>query len=619
MKTQTRQPMVAQYLNAQMAYGASFSPHGTHLAFLSDITGVPQVWRVAVPAHPDEPLWPDRLSFSKDRVMGVWYSPATEPEQLIYAQDLGGNEKAQLYLLSPGLPDALCLTAGHEDAMHTFGEWSQDGKRILFSANRRHPGLFDLYVQPLDGQAQMVWQNEEPGYLGDVSFAPDGRRAVVTRTSSSFRHELFEVKLASGTVRRLVGVDEDVRYLGCRYAADGRALYLITDLNAEFLYVARLDLESGAVEGLVAPDWDCESLGLSPDRDKLAYAVNTEGVREIYLHDLETSAERRMPSIGSVPGLLADARMVFSPDSRYLAFSYSSAVRTADVYVWDLEDDRVVAVTRSSHGGIPTESFVAPQLVRYPTFDRDARGEVRQIPAWFYRPAPETPRPLPVIVIVHGGPESQYSPTFNPVLQCFLRCGYAVFAPNVRGSTGYGKAYSHLDDVEKRMDSVADLAHAVYWLRKQPDVDADRIAVYGGSYGGFMVLSAITTYPALWAAAVDIVGISNFVTFLENTSEYRRGHREAEYGRLDRDRAFLESIAPIHHVDRIAAPLMIIHGANDPRVPLSEAEQLVEAVSAHDVPVEFLVFDDEGHGLVKLENKLAAYAVIVAFLDKHLG
>jgi dipeptidyl aminopeptidase/acylaminoacyl peptidase len=188
----------------------------------------------------------------------------------------------------------------------------------------------------------------------------------------------------------------------------------------------------------------------------------------------------------------------------------------------------------------------------------------------------------------------------------------------VRGSTGYGKAYSHLDDVEKRMDSVADLAHAVHWLREQRGIDSERIVVYGGSYGGFMVLSALTTYPDLWAAGIDIVGISNLATFLENTSDYRRGHREAEYGSLARDRAFLERIAPINHVDQISVPLMVIHGANDPRVPLSEAEQLVQALEARDSPVEFLVFDDEGHGLAKLKNKLVAYPAIVAFLDRHL-
>ncbi|MCG8351080.1 MAG: S9 family peptidase, partial [Chloroflexales bacterium] len=277
---------------------------------------------------------------------------------------------------------------------------------------------------------------------------------------------------------------------------------------------------------------------------------------------------------------------------------------------WDLETDAIGALTHSSHAGIPVSQFIEPELIHYPTFDQ------RMIPAWFYRP--QSPGPWPVVVFVHGGPESQTKAMFFPILQYFASCGYAVLAPNVRGSSGYGKTYLGLDDVEKRMDSVADLAHAAYWLRDRPDVDAQRLVVYGGSYGGFMVLSALTRHPELWAAGVDLVGISNFVTFLENTGPYRRHSRESEYGSLERDRDFLISISPINYVDHIQAPLIVIHGANDPRVPLSEAEQIVAALRARQIPVEFLVYPDEGHGLVKLANKLDAYPKIVAFLDQHI-
>jgi dipeptidyl aminopeptidase/acylaminoacyl peptidase len=443
---------------------------------------------------------------------------------------------------------------------------------------------------------------------------------VVARVSSSFHHELFEVDLQAGVARRLVETEEDVRYLGCCYAPGGRSLYLVTDLGADLLYVARLDLEGGELEKVSAPGWDCEALRLSPDGRRLAYALNVGGVHEIRLLDLDTGATRAAPSVvEDVPGLLVGEQLVFSPDGKRLAFSFTLATRTPDIYIWELETDGVYAATRSSHGGIPVETFVAPELIHYPTFDQDDAGKTRRIPAWLYQPTQDGDKALPVVVVVHGGPEGQYRPTFNWLIQFFLHNGYAVLAPNVRGSTGYGKAYSHLDDVERRMDSVADLAHAVHWLREQPGIDGERIVVYGGSYGGFMVLSALTTYPDLWAAGIDIVGISNLATFLENTSDYRRGHREAEYGSLARDRAFLERIAPINHVDQISVPLMVIHGANDPRVPLSEAEQLVQALEARDSPVEFLVFDDEGHGLAKLKNKLVAYPAIVAFLDRHLS
>jgi dipeptidyl aminopeptidase/acylaminoacyl peptidase len=226
--------------------------------------------------------------------------------------------------------------------------------------------------------------------------------------------------------------------------------------------------------------------------------------------------------------------------------------------------------------------------------------------------------PLPAIINVHGGPEGQVRPWFNGIVQYLVSCGYVVLEPNVRGSAGYGYSYQSLDDVRLRMDSVADLRHAALWLGQMGLADPQRIAVMGGSYGGFMVLSAVTTYPDLWAAGVDIVGIANFVTFLENTGPWRRKHREAEYGSLEQDREFLEQISPIRAVERITAPMFVVHGANDPRVPVGEAEQIVSALRKREVPVEYLRFEDEGHGLVKRANRLVAYPAIARFLGKHL-
>jgi dipeptidyl aminopeptidase/acylaminoacyl peptidase len=551
-------------------------------------------------------------------VISAEFSPAPGDGRLLYARDVGGNENAQLFVLSADGASEACLTVGYEGAMHIPGRWSADGRRFLFAANRRDPALFDLYVQPLEGGACLAWQNDRPGYLANAAFSPDGQRAIATRMSSSFHHDLFEIDLAVGAARRLSPADGDVRYVASHYAPDGCSLFLLTDLDSDTLYIAHLDLESGALEPLVVPDWDIECMSLSPDGRYLAYAVNEHGAFRVQLRDLGSGLTRTASGLEAVPGVVTDGRLVFSSDAARLAFAWTSATRTSDVYVWDLAADRGWAVTRSSQGGIPPASFVAPELVHYATFDCDQGGAVRQIPAWFYLPAGGR-QPVPAVVLVHGGPESQYRPSFSFLIQYLVHGGYAVLAPNVRGSTGYGKAYSRLDDVEKRMDSVADLAHAARWLREQPGIDGKRLALYGGSYGGFMVLSAMTTYPDLWAAGVDVVGIGNFVTFLENTSAYRRAHREAEYGSLERDRDFLQRISPIHHVDQIAAPLMVVHGANDPRVPLSEAEQIVQALRARGVSVESMVFDDEGHGLVKLKNKRVAYPAIVAFLDRHLS
>ncbi|UCG23279.1 MAG: S9 family peptidase [Chloroflexota bacterium] len=616
---------INRFLNVRSAYGPRFSSDGRRLAFIADIGGVPQAWMIEPDFDSGRIAWPEQLTFGESRVMRVAFSPRPGDGRLIYAQDTGGDENSQFFLLSGDGSADLPLTEGHEAAVHIFGDWSADGRQIAFGANRRDPGLFDAYVQALDGQAQMVWQNDRPGFLGQMVFSPDGHRIAANRMVSSFHNELFEIDLVAGSVRSITPSTDQARYLDICYAADGRSLFMHTDLDSDFLRLARLDLGAApsakpALETLLALDWDTEYLALSPDGQSLAYAVNVQGASELYLLNLNTGQKRQAPLPGEAPGVVAlsDWYLEFSPDGRRLAFSYTSAIRTSDVFIWDLDSDRVMPVTRSSHGGLPLADFIAPELVHYPTFDSDRPDGVPSIPAWFYKPADVTDEPLPVIVFVHGGPEWQFKPFFHFFIQYFVQNGYAVLAPNVRGSTGYGKDYSHLDDVEKRLDSVADLAHAALWLRERPDVDGERIVVYGGSYGGFMVLAALTNYPNWWAAGVDVVGISDFVTFLENTSDYRRAHREAEYGSLEHDRQVLESISPIHQVDQIVAPMMVIHGANDPRVPLSEAEQLVEALKAREVPVEFLVFDDEGHGIHKLKNKLVAYPAVVDFLNRHL-
>ena len=604
-------PSVARFLNISTAYNPRFAPDGRSLIFLSTLTGIPQVWRVDVPAVGGKPLWPDQLTFGADRVQGAWLSPTAGKPRLIYARDKGGSENAQLFLLSPETGEEVLLTEGFAGAMHTFGGWSDDGRRFLFAANRRDGVRFDLYQQPLGEAAELIWENDAPGYLQSAIFSPDGRRVALSRVPNSSRSELFEIEVASGAVRLLSS--DKARYSVVAYADGGTSLIVLTDQAADFLYLARLELETLELTPLVQPEWDVECASLSPDGRLLAYVVNEGGAGKLHLYDIVTNTARGAPATLDPLGIAAmmDAHLSFSADSKHLAFSFYGSTRTSDIYLWDLERDEVQPVTHSSHGGLSPRTFVAPKLVHYPTFDD------LEIPAWFYR-TEEQAEPAPAVVIVHGGPEGQSRPNLNFLAQYLVQQGYAVLVPNVRGSTGYGNTYGHLDDVEKRMDAVADLAHTATWLKEQPGIAADRVAVYGGSYGGFMVLAALTTYPKLFAAGIDIVGISNFVTFLKNTSGYRRAHREAEYGSLEHDRAFLESISPLNQVDKISAPVMVIHGANDPRVPLSEAEQLTEALEARGISTEFLVFEDEGHGLVKLANKLVAYPAIVDFLDRQL-
>jgi dipeptidyl aminopeptidase/acylaminoacyl peptidase len=583
----------ARYLKIRGAWGASWSPDGDRLAFLTEITGVPQVWEVSSEAH--GPSWPEQLTFYEERVSSAEYSPIQN--RLLFGMDSGGNERTQLFLLEGG--EVTDLTRA-PDAIHYSGGFSPDGERVAYTATRRNGTDFDVFAQELDGEPETVW--EVPGYHTVSDWAPDGSALIVSRHHSNLNNDLYRLNLVNGEATLLTPHEGDARFSGARVTPDGRSVYLATDRDGDFMRLARLDLSTLELTYLTPDDWDVEEVELSGGGRSLLASRNVEGYSNLVLFSGEG---RRMPDVRVPEGVVGGFE--FAPDSGRLAFTLVGPTLNPDVWVLDLPEGEPRPVTRSSTAGIPRSSFRQPRPFRYPSFDG------REIPALLYEPEGEN---APVIVNVHGGPESQSRPTFAPVTQYLLHRGYAVLFPNVRGSTGYGKAYTHLDDVELRMDSVKDLAHAAEWLRGRGH---ERVAVMGGSYGGFMVLAALTEYPELWSAGVDIVGIANLVTFLENTGSYRRALREPEYGSLEKDREFLEAISPTHKAGNIRAPLMVIHGKNDPRVPVAEAEQIVERVRKNGGTVEYLLYEDEGHGLAKLKNRLDAYPKIAAFLDEHLA
>lgn len=599
-----------RYLNVRNAYGATFSPDGQRLSFLTDITGVAEVWSVTVGQPGGQAMWPEQLTFRGERVSGVTYSPV-DPVMLI-AADSGGSELDQFYTLSQDGSKFTALT-DQPEVMYRAGTWSPDGQRIAYASNERDPRYFDIYERDMsNGTIRLLWQQDSTNF--PVSYAPDGTRVIVQRLYSNVFTQLFLLDTTSGEARALTPdtAQGPSEFINPSWSADGTGLYVISNRGRDFLTLAWLDLVSGELTYLRDDGWDLESLALTHDGRHMALLLNEEGYSRLELFDVSQGwRERRELSSPELKrGVVND--MAWSHDGKRLAITRLSASAPMDIWIWDSEQETFWQVTRSSSGGIPQESFIEPTLIHYPTFDEC------QIPAFLFLPNDKPARDLPVVINVHGGPEGQARPIFNAVNQFLVAQGYAVLAPNVRGSSGYGYTYMSLDDVRKRMDSVADLQSAVLWLRESGIADPKRIVVMGGSYGGFMVLSAITTYPDLWAAAVDIVGIANFVSFLENTHPWRRKLRECEYGSLEDDREFLEEISPIRHVDQISAPLFVIHGANDPRVPVGEAEQIVAALRQRQVPVEYLRFEDEGHGLIKRANRLVAYPAVVRFLDEHL-
>ena len=620
---------IDRYLNIRSAYGAAFGPDGERLSFLMDTTGTAQVWTLEEPQ-----AWPEQRTFYDERVTFASWSP--ERPELIFGMDEGGNERAQLFRLDAetgvienltAMPDSKQRSGsgGHNDprariarAKHRWGGWSHDGDRFAFASNRRDESAFDIYVQErgeIGDEATLVCEGD--GWLSLSGWSPDDSRLLVSQAYSNFDQDLYVLDLEADepALEHLTPHEGNVRYQSASWAPDGEGIYLVTDEgDSDTLYLAYLDLESGEFDTVVEGDgWNVDGIALDDETGRFVYSRNVEGYTELTVGEFdaddptefETFPEPELP--GGISGGVS-----FDPDAERFALSTTGDTVNTNVFVVDVETGEVERWTDAPTAGIPRASFDDSELVHVESFDG------LEVPAFLTLPDDAEEGATPVIVDIHGGPESQRRPSFSSVKQYFVDRGYAYFEPNVRGSAGYGADYAALDDVRKRMDSVADIEACVEWLHDHPAVDPDRIAAKGGSYGGFMVLAALTEYPDLWAAGIDVVGIANFVTFLENTGDWRRELREAEYGSLEEDREFLEDISPTTNIEQIEAPLFVLHGENDPRVPVGEAEQIAEKAEQQGVPVRKLIFDDEGHGFSKLENRLEAYSAIAEFLDEHV-
>jgi acetyl esterase/lipase len=586
-------PDIQRYLDIRSASGGVVSADGATVVFVTNVTGVPQAW--AVPAGGG---WPHQLTFADQRIGGVTMSPV-DTDLVVFWRDDGGNERMQLHAIDRrGFDERDLIT--DPGVIHRFGDFGPDGSWFVFCDNRRNGVDFDLYRSDLGGAHELV--AAMPGWNVVSAVSPDGDRALVGHFESNVDGSAWVVDLGSGEIADLT--PHEGHQLNVPVGFGGaEEMFVVSDRDGEFRRAWRVTADEWLAFG--PPDADVDSLEVRHGRGAIAW--NDGGRSRVAWFDpagLEVGPEVGFP-LGVAGGLRVE------PGGGGMLLTFSGAASNADVWRVPAGATTPERLTSSSTAGIDPGSFVEPEAVLLSSFDG------LEVPAWVYRP-PGADRP-PVVVSVHGGPEAQERVGFNPVYQFLLAAGYAVVAPNVRGSSGYGTSYLALDDVEKRMDSVEDLNAIGRWIVEQGDLDGSRMALMGGSYGGFMVLAGLATAPDLWAAGVDIVGIANFVTFLENTGDYRRALREAEYGSLGRDREFLESISPTRMADRIEAPLLVIHGANDPRVPLGEAEQIVAAMRSRGRTVELLVFDDEGHGIVKLPNRRVAYGRIAGFLDEVLG
>ncbi len=599
---------VGRYGEFRSASLLSWHPTRRELLIGTRFADTPQLHEVRFPGAARR-----QLTFFADRVGNASW-PRRSGEYLVFTKDRGGDEFSQLYHLEVAT-GAITMISDGGRSQNGLGPWSHQGDRLAFGSTRRNGADRDVYVmdpkQP--ASARLVLQVEGGGWAPS-DWSPDDRRLAVTQGLSVSESYLWVVDVATGEKRRVTPARgaQKVSYGPAQFSADGTRLYTTTDRESEFRRLAAIDLASG-VHSYLTPQisWDVEDFALSPDGRTIAFVTNEEGLSVLHLLDTATGAERPAPKL--TPGIIG--RVEWRGDSSELAFSLASARSPSDVYSLELASGKVERWTESETGGLDAAAFSEPELVRWKSFDG------RTISGFLYGPPARFTGPRPVIVNIHGGPEGQARPGFQGRNNFFLdELGVALVYPNVRGSTGFGKTFVTLDDDTKREDSVKDIGALLDWIATRPELDASHVMITGGSYGGYMTLASATHFDARIRCSVDVVGISNFVTFLQNTEAYRRDLRRVEYGD-ERDpamREFLLSIAPLRNAQKITKPLFVVQGRNDPRVPYTESEQMVATVKKNGAPVWYLLASDEGHGFAKKKNQDFQFYATVEFVRQFL-
>lgn len=590
---------INDFLQIKTSVATSFGPGGRQLSVLSDTSGTTQLYVID---NDGQNL--QQLTDFEDNVEFARFSPTEN--KILFGKSSGGDENAQLYLMDVDTKEYRQLT-DRPKYRYGYGGWSRDGKHVAYSSNERNGVDFDIYTMDVSsGKIKSVFK--DGGWCYGMGFSPSGRYLAVGQAIALGQVNLYLVDLQSGTHDLLVSSDNETDNGYPCWLPDESGFYFATNKDRDFVGVAHYDMLTKKIEYMVEEEWDVNGLSVTRDGSYMAVSVNADGYDRVTTYELngmKKLSQKGLPN-GSCYGF------AWSEDGERLLVNASSSVAPTRSWVWNRAPDTATQLTEPL-SKIPEEIYREPELIRYTSFDG------LEIPAFLYLPERAVnSADLPVVINIHGGPEGQSVSSFAPLTQYWLQAGYAVVFPNVRGSTGYGKTYMHMDDVEKRLDSVADIAELHNYIKDRDGLDGSRVVLLGGSYGGFMVLAGLAFYPELWAAGVDIVGISNFVSFLENTSAYRRKLREAEYGSLTNDRDFLESASPLNHVDKIKAPLFVIHGKNDPRVPLSEAEQIHSLLTDRGIDTKLRVYDDEGHGISKLKNRLDLWPQVVDFLNTVL-
>ena len=543
--------------------------------------------------------------------------------ELSFTMDAGGSEFSQIFVLDPNTGESRMISDG--ESRNGAVVWNNAGSAMAFQSTRRNGAANDLWlIEPNNPEtADMILPSPDGSWWGVTDFSADDSQVLVANYISADQSGVYLLNLANKKLTPLIQT-KDSKSTNLPFAFDdlNNGFFFITDQYSEFSQLAWQSLDKPAVKPTIITEnmaWDIDDMVISKDGRRAAFSSNENGRSELYLMDIKQQTYKK---VSGIP-LGVFGGYEFNQRGDKLAITINTAQTPSDVYVLDLKKNLLNSgdLTRwtfSEVGGLNTNQFVLPEMITYPTFDQ-VNGQAREIPAFIYKP--KTPGPHPVIISIHGGPEAQARPWFSSTYQMWLEeLGVAVVVPNVRGSRGYGKSYLQMDNGFKREDSVKDIGALLTWIEKQSDLDQNRVAVYGGSYGGYMVLASAVNYSDQLKAAVNIVGISSFVTFLENTQDYRRDLRRVEYGdeRIPEMREFLNNISPLNNADKINVPMFVVQGQNDPRVPVTEADQIVAALEEKQQTVWYMNALNEGHGYRKKENQDVYQQAVILFFQNYL-
>ena len=557
-----------------------------------------------------------QLTFFGEPVTNASFEP-TKGEFLVFAKGVGGNEFYQLYRMDLATGRVTLLTDGK--SRNSAARWAPSGKVVAYTSTRRTKADTDLYVMdPLDPKTdRLLAENKGGGWVVE-DFSPDEKKLLVLEEISINESYVWLFDLATGERTPITPVEPGAKgkiaYGAARFARDGRGIFITTDKDSEFQRMAYLDLATKKLNVLGAGEvkWDVDGIALSQDGRFLAFTTNEDGVSALRILETRTFREIPGPKFGSY-GVVTG--MHWTADGNELGFNFTSARSPSDVFSFNVTNQKLERWTEGETGGLNAKAFPEPELIRWPSFDK------REISGFLYLPSERFKGKRPVIINIHGGPESQFRPGFLARSNYYLNeLGCVVIFPNVRGSSGYGKTFLTLDNGKRREDTYRDIAALLDWIKAQPQLDASRIMVTGGSYGGYMTLAVATFYPERIRCAASVVGISNLVTFLKNTESYRRDLRRVEYGdERDPEMAeYLERIAPMNHAEKIRAPMFVVQGRNDPRVPYTEAEQMVNTLKSTSTPVWYLLAKDEGHGFQKKANADFQFYATILFMQRYL-